>query len=103
MEVLTQATSIPTVDYYCCILPKQKVKLLTETVLKINRPVETFKMAEEKDMEITFLPTDTSKIYLHVEELLLNMGRRPQTSQKARKSPHTWVGQKKTEKTESKE
>ena len=55
-------------------------------------------MAEEKDMEITFLPTNTSKIYLHVEELLLNMGRRPQTSQKARKSPHTWVGQKKTEK-----
>ena len=28
-------------------------------------------------------------------EHLLNAGRRPQTSQKARNSPHTWVGQKK--------
>ena len=31
-------------------------------------------------------------------EHLLNTGRRPQTSQKARKSPHTWVGQKKKKK-----
>ena len=31
-------------------------------------------------------------------EHLLNAGRRPQTSQKARKSPHTWVGQKKKKK-----
>ena len=29
-------------------------------------------MAEEKDMEITFLPTNTSKIHLHVEQLLQN-------------------------------
>ena len=36
-------------------------------------------------------------------EHLLNAGRRPQTSQKARNSPHTWVGQKKKEKTETKE
>ena len=36
-------------------------------------------------------------------EHLLNTGRRPQTSQKARHSPHTWVGQKKKEKTETKE
>ena len=36
-------------------------------------------------------------------EHLLNAGRRPQTSQKARSSPRTWVGQKKTEKTETKE
>ena len=35
-------------------------------------------------------------------EHLLNTGRRPQTSQKARKSPCTWVGQKKKEKTETK-
>ena len=34
---------------------------------------------------------------------LLNAGRRPQTSQKARNSPRTWVGQKKKEKTETKE
>ena len=34
---------------------------------------------------------------------LPNTGRRPQTSQKARNSPHTWVGQKKKEKTETKE
>ena len=32
----------------------------------------TFKMAEEKDVEITFLPTNTSKIHLHVEQLLQN-------------------------------
>ena len=31
-------------------------------------------------------------------EHLLNTGRRPQASQKARNSPHTWVGQKKKEK-----
>ena len=36
-------------------------------------------------------------------EHLLNAGRRPQTSQKAGKFPHTWVGQKKKEKTETKE
>ena len=36
-------------------------------------------------------------------EHLLNAGRRSQTSQKARKSPRTWVGQKKKEKTETKE
>ena len=32
----------------------------------------TFKMAEEQDVEITFLLTDTSKIHLHVEQLLQN-------------------------------
>ena len=31
-------------------------------------------------------------------EQLLNAGRGPQTSKKARKSPHNWVGQKKKEK-----
>ena len=31
-------------------------------------------------------------------EHLLNAGRRPQTSKRARKSPYNWVGQKKTEK-----
>ena len=35
-------------------------------------------------------------------EHLLNAGR-PQTSQKERKAPRTWVGQKKIEKTETKE
>ena len=30
-------------------------------------------------------------------EHLLNAGRRPETSQKTRNSPHTWVGQKKIE------
>ena len=34
---------------------------------------------------------------------LLNAGRRPQTSQKATNSPCTWVGQRKKEKTETKE
>ena len=63
-------------------------------------------MAEEKDVEITFLPTNTSKIHLRVEQLLQNTygtGGRPQTSQKARNSPRTWVGQKKKEKTDTKE
>ena len=36
-------------------------------------------------------------------EHLLNAGRRLQTSQKTRNSLHTWVGQKKKEKTETKE
>ena len=36
-------------------------------------------------------------------EHLLNAGRRPQTSQKARNSPCTCVGQKKKEKTDTKE
>ena len=36
-------------------------------------------------------------------ERLLIAGRRPLTSQKARNSPCTWVGQKKKEKTEIKE
>ena len=36
-------------------------------------------------------------------EHLLNAGRRSQTYQKARKSACTWVGQKKKEKTETKE
>ena len=58
-------------------------------------------------MEITFFPTNASEIHLHVEqtptEHLLNAGRRPQTSQKARNSPCTWVGQKKKEKTKTKE
>ena len=35
-------------------------------------------------------------------EHLLNAGRRPQTSQKARHSPRTWVGQKKKEKNREK-
>ena len=35
------------------------------------------------------------------KEHLLNTGRRPQTSQKARNSPRTWVGQKKKEKTKT--
>ena len=35
-------------------------------------------------------------------EHLLNAGRRPQTSQKARKSPCTWVGQKKKGRTKNK-
>ena len=33
---------------------------------------DSFKMVEEKDVEITFLPKNTSKIHLHVEQLLQN-------------------------------
>ena len=36
-------------------------------------------------------------------EHLLNTGRRPQTPQKAKNSPRTWIGQKKKEKTETKQ
>ena len=36
-------------------------------------------------------------------EHLLKVGRRPQSSQKARNSPRTWVGQKKKEKKVTKE
>ena len=54
-------------------------------------------------MEITFLPTNTSTCGTTLTEHLLNAGRRLQTSQKARNSPRTWVGQKKKEITETKE
>ena len=46
---------------------------------------------------------NTSKCGTAPTEHLLNAGRRPQTSQKARKSPRAWIGQKKKEKTEKKE
>ena len=57
-------------------------------------------------MDITFLPTNTSNTSTcgtTPTEHLLKAGRRPQTSKKARNSPHTWVVQKKKEKTETKE
>ena len=41
---------------------------------------------------------NTSTCGTTLTEHLLNAGRRPQISQKARKSPRTWVGQKKKEK-----
>ena len=37
---------------------------------------------------------NTSTCGITPTEHLLNDGRRPQTSQKARNSPHTWVGEK---------
>ena len=37
-----------------------------------HKEEETFKMAEEWDVEITFLATNTSEIHLHVEQLLQN-------------------------------
>ena len=46
---------------------------------------------------------NTSTCGTTLTEHLLNAGRRRQTSQKARNSPHTWIGQKKKEKTEAKE
>ena len=58
-------------------------------------------------MEITFLPTNTSKIHLHVEQLLQNTywmlaeDLRPPKRQET--PPRTWVGQKKKEKTETEE
>ena len=64
-------------------------------------------MAEEYDVEITFLPTNTSEIHLHGEQLLQNTywtlaeDLRPPKRQET--PPRTWVGQKKKEKTETKE
>ena len=46
---------------------------------------------------------NTSTCGTMATEHLLNAGRRPQISQKARNSPSTWVGQKKKEKTETTE
>ena len=45
---------------------------------------------------------NTSACGTTLTEHLLNASRRPQTSQKARKSPSTCVGQKKKEKTDTK-
>ena len=58
-------------------------------------------------MEITFLPTNTSEIHLHVEQLLQNTYRMLaedlRLPRRGGHSPRTWVGQKKKEKTEAKE
>ena len=57
-------------------------------------------------MEINFLQTNTTKLHLHVEQLLQNTYwtlTEDLTSQKGRSSPHTWVGQKKKGKTKTKE
>ena len=37
-----------------------------------NQSGWSFKMTEEEDVEIAFLPTNTSEIHLHVEQLLQN-------------------------------
>ena len=50
-----------------------------------------------------FLPRNTSTRGTAPIEHPLNAGRRRQTSQKARNSPRTWVGQKKKEIIETKE
>ena len=58
------------------------------------------KMVEEKDMGLTFSHKyikNTSTCGMILTEHLLNAGRRPQTSKRARKSPCNWVGQKKKE------
>ena len=63
--------------------------------------METFKMAEEltrgAHLPLHKYIRNTSTCGTTPTEHLLNAGRRPQTSQKARNSPHTWVGQKKKE------
>ena len=70
---------------------------------------KTFKNTSQVDLqdggggrrEITFLHKyikNTSTCRTTPTEHILNAGRKPQTSQKARKSPHTWVGQKEKEK-----
>ena len=40
--------------------------------LRLGRRRTNFKMVEEWDVEITFLPINTSKIHLHMEQLLQN-------------------------------
>ena len=70
-----------------------------------KKPRRSFKMAKE-DTEITFLPTNTSEIPTcgtTPTEHLLNAGRRPQTSQKARNSPTYLGGVKEKRKNRDKE
>ena len=57
-------------------------------------------MLEEQDVKLTFSHKyikNTSTCLIILTEYLLNAGRRPQTSERARKSLHNWVGQKKKE------
>ena len=59
------------------------------------------RMAEEQEVELTASDKyikNTSTSGMICTEHLLNAGRRPQTSKRARKPPHNWVGQKKKEK-----
>ena len=63
-------------------------------------------MAEEQDLELTsshkYIQT-MSRCGTILTEHLLNVGRGPQTSEMARKSPHDWVGQMKKRESERKE
>ena len=58
-------------------------------------------------MEITFLPTNTSEIHLHVEQLLQNtycmLAEDLRLPKRQETPPRTWAGQKRKEKTETKE
>ena len=64
-----------------------------------RREGDSFKMAEEYDIEITFLPTNTSKIHLHMEQLLQNtcwtLAEDLRLPKRQETPPHTWVWQKK--------
>ena len=84
----------------------QNLSFLSKAHVNVNYVCwgRSFKMAEEWEVEITFLPTNTSEIRLHVEQLLQNTywtlaeDLRPPKRQET--PPHTWVGQKKKEKKE---
>ena len=77
---------------------KREEKLASEKDLKML----CWDLQDGGGVEITFIK-NTSTCGTAATEHLLNAGRRPQTSQKARNSPCTWGGQKKKEKTETKE
>ena len=71
-----------------------------------KRPLGTVKMAEVRrgdHLSPHKYIKNTATCGTNPTEHLLSAGKRPQPSQKARKSPRTWVGQKKKEKTETKE
>ena len=108
-HVLTMCVIMPLVVYY--------LKYFGKILLVISISMNEFKMknvGEKKGQDGgrvrrgDHLPShrysrNTSTHGTAPTEHTLNAGRRPQTSQKARNSPRTWVGQKKKEITETKE
>ena len=100
--------------FYCCLFLSRKKPEHVQRVTRLNR--KTFKKTGKREelqdgrrvRHGDHLPPhkyirNISTCGTTPTEHQLNAGRRPQTSQKARNSPCTWVGQKQKEKTETKE
>ena len=54
------------------VAKKEQTRVIQQEKINKRYFVEAFKMAEELDVEINFLPTNTSKLHLHMEQLLQN-------------------------------